>query len=170
MKDVLVLTTGGTIEKVHDWQSEGLGFELGGAPQIADLLHDARCYHAMLHELMMKDSLDFTDDDRRAILDAVVDAPQSSIVICHGTGTLAQTARFLDGNIGDKVIVLTGAMRPHSFGRSDASFNVGGAIVAAQILESGVYGVMNGRIFQAQSIVKNTDLGRFDIESGAERY
>lgn len=162
MKDVLVLTTGGTIEKVHDWQSEGLGFELGGAPQIADLLSDARCYHAALRELMMKDSLDFTDDDRQAILGAVRSADQDHIVICHGTGTLAETARYLHGQVGEKVVVLTGAMRPHSFGRSDASFNVGGAIVAAQLLQPGVYGVMNGRVFEALAITKNTELGRFD--------
>lgn len=163
MKDVLVLTTGGTIEKVHDWQSEGLGFELGGKAQIADLLHNARCYHASLSELMMKDSLDFTDGDRQAILDAILAAEQDAIVVSQGTGTMELTAHFLDGKVGDKVVVLTGAMRPHSFGRSDASFNVGGAIVAAQLLAPGVYGVMNGRVFPAQSVAKNTELGRFDL-------
>lgn len=163
MRDVLILTTGGTIEKVHDWQSEGLGFEMGGKAQIADLLHNARCYHASLRELMMKDSLDFTDADRQAILDAILAARQDAIVVSQGTGTMELTAQFLDGQVGDKVVVLTGAMRPHSFGRSDASFNMGGAIVAAQVLQPGVYGVMNGRVFAGQSITKNTDLGRFDV-------
>lgn len=162
MKDVLILTTGGTIEKVHDWQTEGLGFEMGGKAQIADLLHNARCYHASLRELMMKDSLDFTDADRQAILDAVLAARQDAIVVSQGTGTMELTARFLDGKVGDKTVVLTGAMRPYSFGRSDASFNVGGAVIAAQVLEPGVYGVMNGRMFAARSLAKNTDLGRFD--------
>ena len=37
-----------------------------------------------------------------------------------------------------KTVVLTGAMRPHSLGRSDASFNLGGAIIAAQTLPEGV--------------------------------
>lgn len=163
MRDVLILTTGGTIEKVHDWQSEGLGFEMGGKAQIADLLHNARCYHASLRELMMKDSLDFTDADRQAILDAILAAKQDVIVVSQGTGTMELTAQFLDGQVGDKVVVLTGAMRPHSFGRSDASFNMGGAIVAAQVLQPGVYGVMNGRVVAGQSITKNTDLGRFDV-------
>jgi L-asparaginase len=162
MRDVLVLTTGGTIEKVHDWRTEGLGFEMGGKAQIADLLHNARCYHASLRELMMKDSLDFTDADRQAILDAVLVAQQDAIVVSQGTGTMELTAQFLDGLVGDKTVVLTGAMRPYSFGRSDASFNVGGAVIAAQILPPGVYGVMNGRMFAAQSLTKNTELGRFD--------
>lgn len=163
LRDVLVLTTGGTIEKVHDWQTEGLGFELGGKAQIADLLHNARCYHASLYELMMKDSLDFTDEDRQAILDAVLAAEQSAIVVSQGTGTMELTARFLDGQVGGKTVVLTGAMRPHSFGRSDASFNMGGAVIAAQTLPPGVYGVMNGRVFAADDVRKNTQAGRFDL-------
>ncbi|MEM6711731.1 MAG: asparaginase domain-containing protein [Pseudomonadota bacterium] len=162
MRDVLVLTTGGTIEKVHDWKSQGLGFEMGGKAQIADLLHHARCFHAGLHELMMKDSLDFTDTDREAICQALDQAAQDSIVISHGTDTMAETARFLEGRITGKTVVLTGAMRPYSFGRSDASFNFGGAIIAAQLLPSGVYGVMNGRAFSASQLAKDIDAGRFD--------
>lgn len=165
MRDVLVLTTGGTIEKVHDWQTEGLGFEMGGKAQIADLLHNARCYHAALRELMMKDSLDFNDADRQVILDAVVAADESAIVVSQGTGTMELTARFLDGEVGEKTVVLTGAMRPHSFGRSDASFNMGGAVIAAQTLPAGVYGVMNGRVFAAGELRKNTQAGRFDLPS-----
>jgi len=73
------------------------------------------------------------------------------------------TAKFLDGKVGNKTIILTGAMRPHSLGKSDAGFNLGGAIIAAQSLEYGVFGVMNGRIFEAQNLHKDTKLGRFDI-------
>ena len=163
MRDVLVLTTGGTIEKVHDWRSEGLGFEMGGKAQIADLLHNARCYHAGLRELMMKDSLDFTDDDREVILQAVRDASETGIVISHGTGTMAETARFIDSYALEKTVVLTGAMRPYSFGRSDAAFNIGGAVIAAQTLPVGVYGVMNGRVFTAANLTKDTHAGRFDM-------
>ena len=163
MRDVLILTTGGTIEKVHDWRTEGLDFELGGAAQIALLLEDARCYHTRLVELMVKDSLDFTDADRQVVLDAVVSADEPAIVVSHGTGTMAETARFLAGQVGERTVVLTGAMRPHSFGRSDAPFNMGGAVIAAQTLSPGVYGVMNGRVFEASRLRKNTTLGRFDV-------
>ena len=167
MRDVLILTTGGTIEKVHDWRSEGLGFEMGGKAQIHDLLEHARCYHARLLQLMMKDSLDFTDDDRQAIADAILAAPQDAIVVSQGTGTMEVTARFLDGRMGNKTVVLTGAMRPYSFGRSDAAFNMGGAVIAAQILPAGVYGVMNGRVFAAGALAKNTQAGRFDVPTDA---
>lgn len=167
MRDVLVLTTGGTIEKVHDWRNEALGFGQGGARAIADLLDEGRCHHVRMAELMVKDSLEFTDADRAAILSAVRAAPETAIVITHGTGTMAQTARALDGQVGPRTVVLTGAMRPFSFGRSDAAFNVGGAIIAAQTLPPGVHAVMNGRVFAAATLEKNTALGRFDVPPAA---
>ena len=74
------------------------------------------------------------------------------------------TAKYLDENVGDKTVILTGAMRfPQSLGKSDAGFNLGGAIIAAQTLDYGVFAVMNGRVFEAQQIHKDTSLGRFDV-------
>ena len=72
------------------------------------------------------------------------------------------TANYLSQHIKDKTLILTGAMRPFSLGQSDAAFNVGGAIIAAQILPHGVYGVMNGRVFKAEQLRKNVQTGRFD--------
>ncbi|QFS82387.1 Glutaminase-asparaginase [Roseivivax sp. THAF197b] len=86
-------------------------------------------------------------------------------MLTHGTGTMGQTARYLAAELGDtdKCVVLTGAMRPFSLYASDGEFNLGAAIVAAQILEPGVWGVMNGRVFPAARLDKNVDQGRFDI-------
>ena len=84
--------------------------------------------------LLQKDSLDFDDADRAAIAIAVRDAPERAVVITHGTGTMEQTAKWLAAEHSGKTIVLTGAMRPFSLGRSDGPFNLGGAIVAAPIL------------------------------------
>ena len=50
-------------------------------------------------------------------------------------------------DLGDKVVVLTGAMQPAVMARSDASFNLGAAIAALNLLEPGVYISMSGRIF-----------------------
>ncbi|MEN0088608.1 MAG: asparaginase domain-containing protein [Pseudomonadota bacterium] len=58
--------------------------------------------------------------------------------------------------------MLTGAMRPFSLSSSDGEFNLGAAIIAAQILPQGVYGTMNGRVFPAQELNKNIETGRFD--------
>lgn len=161
--DVLILITGGTLDKVHDTITEGLIFTDDGESQVTDILKVGRCHHPAQTILMQKDSLDMTGADRDAILNAVLAAEQSRIVITHGTGTMELTAQYLDGKIGDKTVILTGAMRPQSLGKSDAGFNLGGAIIAAQTLDYGVFAVMNGRVFEAAQVHKDTSLGRFDI-------
>lgn len=162
MKQVRVIVTGGTIDKVHDMASEGLGFSPDGATHIPEMLRIGRCDFPAVQLLMLKDSLYFDDADRAAIADAVVAAPEPALVITHGTGTMGQTARDLAGKAPDKAIVLTGAMRPFSLYASDGEFNLGGAVIAAQLLEPGVWGVMNGRVFPAEKLNKNVAQGRFD--------
>ena len=155
-----IIVTGGTLDKTHDTATESL--VLDGQTCVADIYAQGRARVSRIENLMQIDSLDMTDADRAKILKAVRGAPENRIVITHGTGTMELTAKALDGNIGQKTVVLTGAMRPWSLGRSDGNFNMGGAIVAARLLPAGVYGVMNGRVFAAQDLHKNTSTGRFD--------
>ncbi|WP_409433341.1 asparaginase domain-containing protein [Litorimonas sp. RW-G-Af-16] len=160
--EVLILITGGTLDKVHDTQTESLIFADKAKSRVENILRNGRCDYPRLHILMQIDSLEMTDVHRQKILDAIQTAPQSRIVITHGTGTMEQTAKYLDGQAGDKTVILTGAMRPQSLGKSDANFNLGGAIIAAQTLPAGVYAVMNGRVIKAQNVHKDTQAGRFD--------
>lgn len=163
MKDLRIIVTGGTIDKVHDMRSEGLAFAQDGSTHIPEMLRIGRCHFPSVQLLMLKDSLYFDDADREAIGAAVADAPEQALIVTHGTGTMGQTARFLSGRASDKTVVLTGAMRPFSLAGSDGEFNLGGAIVAAQLLEPGVWGVMNGRAFPADKLNKNVEQGRFDV-------
>ena len=112
---------------------------------------------------MQKDSLDFVDADRDAIVAAIQRSTEHALVVTHGTGTMGVSARGVAARVTGKTVVFTGAMRPHSLSVSDGPFNLGGALIAAHILPSGVYGVMNGRGFEAADLHKDTDLGRFDI-------
>jgi len=162
MKSLRIVVTGGTIDKVHDMRSEGLGFSPDGATHIPEMLRIGRCDFPVTQLLMLKDSLYFDDADRDAIAAAVAEAPEPCVIITHGTGTMGQTARFLEGRTGAKTVVLTGAMRPFSLYASDGEFNLGGAVVAAQLLDPGVWGVMNGRVFPASGLDKNVETGRFD--------
>ncbi len=162
-KDVRIVVTGGTIDKVHDPLTEKLSFDANGTTHIPEMLSIGRCHAVQVQTLMLKDSLDFDDTDRNAIIEAVRSAHELSIVITHGTGTMGESARWLAERITGKTIVLTGAMRPHSLHDSDGPFNLGGAVIAAQILPAGVYGVMNGRVIEAQRLDKNTEHGRFDV-------
>jgi len=161
-KDVRILLTGGTIDKVHDIYTEGLGFPDNHASHVPQLLAEGRSHFMEVSALLQKDSLDFTDEDREVILHAVQAAREDAVVITHGTGTMGTTARHLAGKVPGKTVVLTGAMRPWSLGRSDGPFNVGGAVIAAQCLPEGIWGIMNGRVFAAETLEKNTATGRFD--------
>lgn len=163
MKNVRIITTGGTIDKIHDPLTEALAFSADDVTFIPEILLVGRCRFPSVQKLMLKDSLDFDDEDRDTILNAICSAEEEAIVVTHGTGTMGESARWLARSVTDKTVVFTGAMRPHSLSNSDGSFNLGGAVVAAQTLPFGVYGVMNGRIFIADQLDKNTKEGRFDV-------
>ena len=163
MNDVRIIVTGGTIDKVHDPMTEGLAFAKDQSTHIPEILSIGRCHFPRVERIMLKDSLDFDDADRDAIVTAVAACQETAIVVTHGTGTMGDSARWLAERVGGKTVVFTGAMRPHSLSFSDGPFNLGGAIVAAQALPEGVYGVMNGRVFPASELNKNTEQGRFDV-------
>ena len=63
--------------------------------------------------------------------------------------------------ISDKTIVLTGALSPALFKNSDAMFNIGAALTAAQTKPSGVYIAMNGVIFDHDKVRKDVANNRF---------
>jgi L-asparaginase len=73
---------------------------------------------------------------------------------------MTDTAAVLE-NLPGKTIVLTGALAPARFARSDATFNVGMAFAAAQTLPAGVYIVMNGQVFDAARVKKDRTANRF---------
>lgn len=155
---ILVLTTGGTIDKVY---FDALSEYQVGESQLGRVLETARVTAPFtLRELLRKDSLELDDADRDAIAAAVAQADTSRIVITHGTDTMTQTAARLAG-IPNKTVVLVGALAPARFSESDAPFNLGMAFATAQIAPPGVWITMNGTVFDAARVVKDRDLGRF---------
>ncbi|MCP4933259.1 MAG: asparaginase [bacterium] len=162
-KKIRIIVTGGTIDKIHDSDTEALVFAKDGSTQIPEILSLGRCHFPHIQKIMLKDSLDFEDADRNFLVETILAAQELAIVVTHGTGTMGKSARWVSKHVKGKTVVFTGAMRPHSLSFSDGPFNLGGAIVAAQILPEGVYGIMNGRIFEAENLNKNTEQGRFDI-------
>lgn len=156
---VLVLTTGGTIDKVYfDATSE---YEIG-EPTVPHVFREAGVQLPFrLQPLMRKDSLELDDADRAAIRAACETAEESRILVTHGTDTMTVTAETL-GGIAGKTIVLTGALAPARFRITDAIFNLGLALGAVQSLPPGVYLAMNGTIFPAGRVRKNREAGRFE--------
>jgi L-asparaginase len=160
--EIQIITTGGTIDKLYfDAKSE---FQVGD-PQVVDVLREANVtVPYAVRQLMRKDSLELTDADRHLIRDTIAAAPQRHFVVTHGTDTMLDTARVLQ-TMGDKVIVLTGAMQPARFRFTDAVFNIGCAVMAVQLLPPGVYVAMNGRIFDPRKTAKNREQNRFEAQA-----
>ncbi len=148
-----IYAAGGTIDKIYfDAKSE---YQVG-EPTIIEILAASNVtIEYDCESILRKDSLDMTDEDRRKLLDTIRNDPRKNIVVTHGTDTMVETARELQKHITKKTIVFTGSMAPARFRGSDATFNVGCAIIAAQTLPPGVYIAMNGRIFSPEETRKN---------------
>lgn len=125
---ILVLTTGGTIDKNYFDALSEYQITESGIPELLKVARVALPFR--LVELMRKDSLELTDADRALIVDTVRGAPERRVVITHGTDTMTDTAKAL-ADIADKTIVLTGALTPARFAETDAPFNLGMAFAAA---------------------------------------
>ena len=63
--------------------------------------------------------------------------------------------------IQNKTIIITGATKPERFKESDAEFNLGCAVGAIATLESGVYIVMNGRVYPWEKCMRDPESGLF---------
>lgn len=159
-QSIKVFITGGTFDKEYNELNGSLFFK---ETHLHEMLNLGRCrLDLSIATLMMKDSLDFNDADRQLIADACNKTSEEKILITHGTDTMTITASHLSKNCPDKTIVLTGAMVPYKFGSSDGLFNLGSALAFVQVLKPGVYIAMNGKIFEADKVKKNTDKGEFE--------
>lgn len=159
MKKLQIFTTGGTLDKVYfDALSE---FQIGD-PVVGPILESMNVgFEFCVDELMRLDSLDMTDEHRQIIQQRVSDTDAEYILIMHGTDGMVETAGWL-GEIANKKIIFTGAMQPAAFTDTDAVFNIGCAVGAIQMVEDGVYIVMNGQVFAADKVVKNRAGQRFE--------
>lgn len=159
LEHLLIITTGGTIDKIYfDDKSD---YQIG-EPQIAgtlNLMHVAFAYE--MKTLMRKDSLHMDDADRAEIRAAVEASDAKHILITHGTDSMVDTAKALQG-LDDRCIVITGALFPARFRDSDAVFNIGCAIGAVQSAPPGVWIVMNGNVWDPEKVVKNVAENRFE--------
>lgn len=155
---ILLLTTGGTIDKIY---FDALSDYQVGETVMAKLLEVARVKRPFrIEEVTRKDSLELDDSDRALIYARVAAAPESHVIITHGTDTMTDTARVL-ADIAGKTIVLVGALAPARFGESDASFNLGMAFATAQVASPGIYITMSGSVFRADRVVKDRAKGAF---------
>ncbi len=155
-----IIVTGGTFDKHYDAIKGELTFRDSHLPAILTQSRVTIPVELEINQLI--DSLHMQDEHRERVLTSCREAREKCIVIIHGTDTMAQTAQVV-GRAGlDKTIVFTGAMIPYSVQGSDALFNLGFALAAAQSLPPNTYVAMNGRVFAWDQVKKNTADGVFE--------
>lgn len=163
---VALIITGGTFDKAYDSIRGELTLSKTHLPEILTMVG---CTVNVRPEVqILKDSLDMDREDRMRVARACEQANEHQIIVTHGTDTMTETAKVVAGIVHDKTIVFTGAMIPFSVNGSDALFNLGGALTAVQCMSAGVYVVMNGRVFTADTVRKNRNTGVFEEETYGE--
>lgn len=168
MRNILILTTGGTIASVQspDGLVPGMSSEQlrNHLPQIgSDIAID-------IMELFHIDSTDMTAAHWIKIIDAIRDNYDiyDGFVICHGTDTMAYTAAVLSYMIqnSEKPIVLTGAQKPIGFEITDAKSNLQDSILyAADSLSHGVQIVFAGKVIAGTHARKVRSMSFLAFES-----
>ena len=174
MRNITLITTGGTIEKTYDETSGRLE---NRRSIVGRMIRRLRLEGTAIStiELMSKDSLVMTDEDRLRIVEVVraiagerVGASGAAItcqgvVILHGTDTLTHTGERLHAAIPHPAVpvVLTGAMRPYEMIRSDALQNLTEAIFATGVLAPAVYCIAHGRALTFPGVQKDRERGTF---------
>ncbi|MBQ3321574.1 MAG: asparaginase [Firmicutes bacterium] len=168
MRNILILTTGGTIASVQspDGLVPGMSSEQlrNHLPQIgSDIAID-------IMELFHIDSTDMTAAHWIKIIDAIRDNYDAydGFVVCHGTDTMAYTAAVLSYMIqnSEKPIVLTGAQKPIGFEITDAKSNLQDSILyAADSLSHGVQIVFAGKVIAGTHARKVRSMSFLAFES-----
>jgi L-asparaginase len=164
MQTLYLITTGGTIEKVY---LERTGSVANLGRKIDRYLSKLRLPGLTIKtaHIMNKDSLEMTAADRESVLRMVEQKMKhpAPVVITHGTDTLVDTGLLLKKRLKRlKVpIVLTGAMTPLGFEKSDGLQNLTESLLAARLLPPGVYLVIHSQVFPINRVRKDRKHSRF---------
>jgi L-asparaginase len=114
--------------------------------------------------LISKDSLDITNEDRTFLVKEIQKCENEAIIIIHGTDTMDLTAHFIAQHINNKKIILTGAMIPMSIDHVEATMNFSLALGFLNASVShGVYVAMHGAVANYEKLTKNRTQGKFLI-------
>jgi L-asparaginase len=164
MKIIHLITTGGTIEKMYSEQS---GAVLNSASKIGQYLKRLRLPDCDVRvvSLMNKDSLEMTAEDRAGLVSEMTKLlpDQLPIVITHGTDTMVETGLYIQKAFPqlNVPVILTGAMTPLGFEGSDGLQNLTESLLAARLLQPGVYVVIHGQVFPADQARKDREQATF---------
>ena len=118
--------------------------------------------------VVMKDSRVIQTEDRKILTDAIRRTFTKRILVPHGTFTMPETGRFLQKSLGEKIgekcVVLVGAMIPLGEKESDAPANIKFAVANLRQAPPGVWVAMNRKLWNPQEVQKDPETGEFKIK------
>lgn len=158
---IVFIQTGGTIDKDYPQTTKGWAFEFGEPATLRILSKLNPSFEYEVLTASQKDSLEITGEDRVRLCDLIRNHQATKFIVTHGTDTMMETAAFIEDCIKDKLIIITGSMRPERFSNSDAPINLGCAIATANLMEKGVFIAMHGIVKETTGIKRNQETGQF---------
>jgi L-asparaginase len=161
--ELLIIQTGGTIDKQYPIKQGAYAFEFGDSAIPAMLARAKTRFAYRLLNPFSKDSQEIDENDRKLLSEIIRNAPERLVLISHGTDTLIETARYLLPQ-SNKVIVLFGAFLPAAMKESDAEFQLGFALGSLFQAEPNVYIAMNGQLIQANNCIREPKTGSFTLK------
>lgn len=182
-KDILILTTGGTIGSIADpikgirpgnmvigLMLKEMGFEMVYGREANHYVSEG--ISIRIEELMNKDSTDMTAKDQAEIAKAIFEKRHGyeGIVVTHGTDTMHFLSSMLSLMLKDvdKPVAITGAMRIPEDKRSDAVKNLGQAISFAAGGMNGIFVVFHGNVMEGPWVyeINPGELSAFESTNG----
>ena len=160
---ITVLNTGGTFNKRYNPIKGQLEVPTDNIA-LDKIVKSCHNVEFDIKNIVSKDSLEFTQEDRETILENILNSKNDKIIIIHGTDTVDLTSKFIEDKIAGNKVVFTGAMVPMSIDEVEATMNFSQAIGFLNApIEDGIYLSMHGVVVLASKLVKNRELGQFLI-------
>jgi len=164
---IKIVNTGGTFSKVYNPITGELEVRddlISFLKEIVDETLMGKNYNFKYYQIIGKDSLDINDEDRKNLLNFVNNLDGENVLIIHGTDTIDKSAEVLS-SIKNKKIILTGALKPYSYNKVEATANFAQSVIAFNFIQKGVYISLNGVIDNYKNVVKNREKGYFKIKN-----
>ncbi|MEA1982871.1 MAG: asparaginase domain-containing protein [Campylobacterota bacterium] len=159
---MLILNSGGTFNKRYNEINGELEVPFDNLA-IETILNSISSTYS-LAGVVYKDSLEMDASDRSLLANIIKESTEKNFIIIHGTDTMALSAEFLDEVFDDKLIILTGAMKPFEIDKVEASVNLGMALGFIKAKSTnGIYICMSGYIESHERLVKNKMKGKFEL-------
>ena len=161
MTNTLIISTGGTFNKVYNKVTGNL--DIDKSSSAIEKIANKWLTKLEFINIIGKDSLDFTNEDRELLLNTIKSTNAKKIVVIHGTDTIDLSSEYIAKNVSDKTIIFTGAMVPFSIDPIEATANLAFALGAITFLDNGIYIAINNKIVLHNKIKKDKTKGEFYI-------